>query len=100
MRNAGVEWGDATNVPWRHRLARAEEAVVRLRGRSEFDARGVAILGAAAYDVPDGHRLTLRPGPDGRIVEELTRLEEGEGPAWVWRYRVGGGGRVELALEE
>lgn len=100
VRNAGVDWGDATNVPWRHRLARAEEAVVRLRGRSEFDARGVAILGAAAYDVPDGHRLTLRPGPDGRIVEELTRLEEGEGPAWVWRYRVGAGGRVELALEE
>jgi hypothetical protein len=100
--NAGVDWAAPSNVPWRGRLARAGGVVVRLAGRSEFDAADVAIDGPAAFDVPDGCRLTLRPGPGGAtdVVATLTRLEEGQGPGWGWRYGVGEGGRVELALIE
>lgn len=100
VRNAGVAWGHPANVPWRHRLARDEEVVVRLRGRSEFDARDVALSGSAFFDVPDGHRLTLRPGPAGETVSELTALPREGGPGWSWCYALGAGGRVELTLRD
>ena len=102
VRNAGVDWTAPTNVPWRGRLARVEGVTVTLRGRAEFDAAGVDISGSALFDVPDSHRLTLRPGPGGRsdIMAVLTRLEEGDPPAWEWRYEQGEGGRVALTLVE
>ena len=97
--NAGVEWGNAKNVLWRHLLSRKETAKFRLRGRSELDARGVTLRGDVSFEVPDGKRLVLRPKVDGTgrsdveaTLEDLDDEVSSKKPSWEWRVSERGGG--------
>jgi hypothetical protein len=105
VRNAGVDWDAADNVYWAARVARRQAAVVTLRGDAELDAQGVDLHGDVAFDVPPGHRLTLRParagGPRGEYTATMQPLavDAATGapvPSWAWRYQLGDDGAVRL----
>lgn len=98
VRNAGVDWTHPSNVPWRHQLARTESMSIRLEGRSEFEARGVTFEGSHTFRVPDGFRMVVRQGPDGRPLAELIPL--GSSPSWEWKYHMDGQDKVKLVLHE
>jgi len=74
---------------------------VTLHGDAEIDARGVVLRGDVTYDVPAGKRLELFAGPGGPedVVERWSDLRADGKPSWQWRYALGEGGMVELALE-
>jgi UTP---glucose-1-phosphate uridylyltransferase len=58
--NAGVDYRAEGNCFWKQAVRRRETCCVLLRGRSEFEARGVTIKGHATFEVPDGFRMTVR----------------------------------------
>jgi hypothetical protein len=97
VRNAGVQWGHPGNVWWRHSLERAESCRILLHGAAEFEARDVTLSGDLVFEVPDGHRMLVLPGPDG---QPLVRLEPTQGPTWRWRYSMDPAGEVQLEMEE
>jgi hypothetical protein len=104
VRNAGVSWADAGNVLWAGRIARHEGVSVTLHGDAEFDAEGVHLEGAHAFDVPEGHRLSLRPcgAPGDRRTwrAELAPLQRDASgaavPSWAWRHELLPSGDVRL----
>jgi hypothetical protein len=63
----------------------------------EFEARDVTLSGDLVFEVPDGHRMLVLPGPDG---QPLVRLEPTQGPTWRWRYSMDPAGEVQLEMEE
>ncbi len=100
VRNAGVDWAAPLNEWWRHRVARREACRVRLRGAAEFDAADVELSGDLEFDVPDGHRLLVRPtGPGGAPEATLERLD-GAGPSWRWAHALDAANAVRLTLVE
>ncbi len=51
VRNAGVDWADAGNCYWRHRVARREAARIVLHGQAEFEASHVVLSGDQTFEV-------------------------------------------------
>ena len=51
VRNAGVDWADAGNCYWRHRVARREAARIVLHGQAEFEASHVVLAGDQTFEV-------------------------------------------------
>ena len=51
VRNAGVDWADADNCYWRHRVARREAARIVLHGQAEFEASHVVLTGDQTFEV-------------------------------------------------
>jgi hypothetical protein len=102
VRNKGVDWGAPGTQAWSATLTRAESCAVTLHGDAEIDARGVVLRGDVTYDVPAGKRLELFAGPGGPedVVERWSDLRADGKPSWQWRYALGEGGMVELALRE
>lgn len=97
IRNAGVDWANPHNVFWRHRLARKESCRVVLHGSAEFEATDVELTGDLVFEVPDGFKMSVTAGADGR---PLTSLEPIDGPSWRWEYvQEPGSLRVKLELE-
>lgn len=45
---------------WKRKVPRSQSCRIVLRGRSEFEARGVEISGDAVFEVPDGQRMEVR----------------------------------------
>ena len=72
IKNLGIDCSAAQNgsnseqAPkpcfWKRNVPRAESCRIVLRGRSEFAARGVQILGDAIFEVPDGQCMEVRFG--------------------------------------
>jgi hypothetical protein len=89
VRNAGIEWTDENNVYWRHRVARKESCRVVLHGNAEFEAIDVELAGDLTYVVPDGHRLRVRQGCDGKPVSQLETIDS-TSPSWKWAYQLRG----------
>ena len=102
VRNKGVDWGAPGTQAWSATLTRAESCAVTLHGDAEIDARGVVLRGDVTYDVPAGKRLEIFAGPGGPedVVERWSDLRADGKPSWQWRYALGEGGKVELALRE
>lgn len=96
IRNAGVDWRHPDNVYWRHQLQRFEGCRILLRGRSEFEAVGVDIVGDVTFEVPDGYRMVLYPRSQGRGYNQVLLPLEGDAPSWEWVYSAAPGGRVRL----
>ncbi|GMH42585.1 hypothetical protein BSKO_10504 [Bryopsis sp. KO-2023] len=97
VKNAGVDWGHADNVFWRHKVVRNESLTVSLNGHSEFDARDVTIAGGATFEVPDGCCMTVRPDENGKPVTQLSPLTKN---AWAWEYSFSEDDHVRLKLNE
>eukprot|EP00955_Chlamydomonas_euryale_P045004 353034-Chlamydomonas_euryale.AAC.1 len=95
VRNAGVDWRNASNVYWKHEVSRREALRVELLGASEFEAADVTISGDHTFVVPDGYRMVVSQAAGGGIATELLPLRGGR-PTWEWRYSVGDGGAIEL----
>lgn len=51
VRNAGVDWADADNCYWRHRVARRQAARIVLHGQAEFEASHVVLAGEQTFEV-------------------------------------------------
>ena len=102
VRNKGVDWGAPGTQAWSATLTRVESCTVTLHGDAEIDARGVVLRGDVTYDVPAGKRLELFAGPGGPedVVERWSDLRADGKPSWQWRYALGEGGKVEIALRE
>jgi hypothetical protein len=97
--NRGIDWASPHNVWWRHRVMRHEACRVLLHGASEFEAWNVTLGGELTFEVPDGHRMRVTAGGDGRPHVELERMGEGAGPSWRWEYGLeGGSGRCVLTM--
>lgn len=41
--NAGIDWSSASNVYWKHAVARRESCFIELQGRAEFEAHNVTL---------------------------------------------------------
>lgn len=95
--NKGIDWSHPENVFWQHKVGRKEAMIVFLRGRSEFDARGVTLAGDCVFDVPDGYKMEVRQGSNGEIVKKLKPLTKIE---WRWRYHLSAEDSVSLTWEE
>ena len=100
VRNSGIDYAHPSNLFWSHQVARPESCRVILRGRSEFDAQSVTIIGSHVFDVPDGYRMVLRPDTGSRDGFSLRMESLGEEPGWRWQVSVGESGRVELRAHE
>lgn len=84
VENEGVDWEHQDNVFWKHKVWRHQSARIMLRGCSEFEAHDVTLAGDVLFEVPDGFRMSVRPGPGGAPIQELRPL--GAQPSWRWEY--------------
>lgn len=83
--NAGIDWSSPDNVYWKHSVARKEGCLIQLQGRGEFEAHNVTLQGDCTFTVPDGHRMVLTQGEDGRVQQALVPLDPVL-PSWEWKY--------------
>eukprot|EP00741_Cyanophora_paradoxa_P017206 tig00000202_g16618.t1 len=97
VRNAGVRYDAPESCFWQARVTRGERALVRIRGNGEFHAEDVTLSGDVVYQVPDGCRVSVTAGPDGRPAVTTERLAGG--PTWRWGYWIERG-HVRVAREE
>ncbi|XP_024518512.1 UTP--glucose-1-phosphate uridylyltransferase 3, chloroplastic [Selaginella moellendorffii] len=95
--NQGIDWKCSTNVYWQNKVSRHESLKIILKGCSEFDASDVVIKGSHVFEVPDGHKMRVRPsGPTGFSCT-LERLPESS-RSWAWKYAMRENGEVELEM--
>jgi len=97
--NEGVDRGDPGNLFWRHRVSRVGGMLVRLEGRSEFEAADVEFRGSHAFVVPDGVRMRVSADPalPGGLRVETEPL--GDAPSWRWECRMDEEtGRIDVEL--
>lgn len=59
VRNAGIDWSDASNCYWQHKVARKEAARISLHGQSEFEASHVVLEGDQTFEVGTRHAVEL-----------------------------------------
>eukprot|EP00899_Mesostigma_viride_P001069 jgi/Mesvir1/10963/Mv07850-RA.1 len=98
VRNRGVDWQDASNVYWQHKVVRAESCEVILEQDAEFEARDVTIEGNHMFCVPAGHRMVLSADTsmESGFRVELTPLD-GK-PTWHWKYTMAPSGDIQLQV--
>ncbi|CAG9465799.1 unnamed protein product [Pedinophyceae sp. YPF-701] len=103
VENRGFVLGDPANIYWAHRLVRRESCRFLLRGRAEVDARDVTIRGSHAFEVPDGHRLLIRPPADDSEADRargfsvrMERMDDAQAPSWQWRHELLPDDSIEL----
>lgn len=96
--NQGVNWCNKDNVYWQHKVARSESMHVHLHGCSEFCAKDVTISGDSSFEVPEGFKMELSQGSNGRIIQNLIPLDLKE--SWSWRYELNSSHAVKLSLQE
>jgi len=58
IRNRGVDWSSSSPF-WKYQLTRFESTVIRLKGRSEFIAEDLLVLGDREWVVEDGMRMIV-----------------------------------------
>ena len=85
VENKGIDFSETENIYWKHEVRRLESCQILLQGNSEFVAEGVTLRGDQSFVVPDGHRMVVRAGEGGEIVQECEPLEVG---GWIWEYEL------------
>ena len=103
--NAGVDWASpAVRRFWTGSVPLTECVKVTIHGDGEFDAEGVVLEGAHAFEVPAGHILTLRPhgdnsaSPKHGFTATLAAKQRPGQPSWWWGHALQADGHVALTL--
>eukprot|EP00850_Spirogloea_muscicola_P007041 SM000034S12795 [mRNA] locus=s34:807597:812161:+ [translate_table: standard] len=98
--NRGVDWDNADNVYWQHRVSRHEAARIVLHGSAEFEACDVTIEGQQTFEVPTGHRMRVSSSASGGalslcslrllIIRMQCHLEplSSVHSSWEWKYEL------------
>jgi hypothetical protein len=98
--NAGVDYDAPSNRFWEHRVSRREACEIVLEGRSEFEARGVTISGAARFVVPDGYRMRVCADASAERGYRSMLTPLGETPLWTWAYALADDGTISLTMQD